>query len=662
MDETTFEIEVQDDHVEKVSQTRKPILALSELIWNALDADAERVDVTVEHDDLGGIRAVEVGDNGHGIPHGQAEALFGKLGGSWKRARRYTKEKNRLLHGQEGKGRLRSFSLGRVVDWTVRYEADDGLREYTISIIKDQPRRGRISPEAAAQSADHRGTIVRITEILGNFRSLSREEAPEQIAVLFALYLRQYPSVQIYYNGERVDPRSVEDRSEIKPLPDIESADGKTYPCELEIVEWKIKTERRLFLCNAHGFPLDETAPGIQAPGFQFTAYLKSEYFAELMAANALDLAGMDTAVEAAINAAKAAMRDHFRSRAEEQARGLVEQWKQEKIYPYENEPATEVERKERQVFDITALNVATYLPKFQDSEPKAKQLQLRLLRHAIETGPEEALRFLTEVLDLPPERRQDLAALLDRTTLSEIISAAKLITDRLEFLQGLQELIFSADFHKLTKERTQLHRILAPNAWIFGEQYHIAVDDQNLTAVLRKHKELLGEEIVIDDPVRREDGSEGVVDLMFSRCIAQPGVTDREHLVVELKRPSVPIGPKEADQIESYANAVASDPRFRDTKTKWVFWAISTDITDTIRRRASQRDRAKGILYQSDDAPIITIWVKTWAEIVEDAQARMRYFQERLGYTPDRDASLEHLRNTYSKHVGELIAAKDAC
>ena len=37
MVDTTFEIEVQDDHVEKVSQTRKPILALSELIWNALD-------------------------------------------------------------------------------------------------------------------------------------------------------------------------------------------------------------------------------------------------------------------------------------------------------------------------------------------------------------------------------------------------------------------------------------------------------------------------------------------------------------------------------------------------------------------------------------------------------------------------------------------------
>lgn len=658
MTSTTFEIEVQDDHVEKISQTRKPVLALSELIWNALDADAERVDVIVEHDDLGVIRAIEVIDDGHGIPRTQAQALFGKLGGSWKRARRYTKEKNRLLHGQEGKGRLRSFSLGRVVDWTVRYDSENGVREYTISILKDRPRHGSVSEEVVVAPPSRRGTTVRISEVLNDFRSLGDERAPEQIAIIFALYLRQYPSVLIFYNHVHIDPRSVEERATIKPLPQIECSDGKTYSCEVEIVEWKIKTERRLFLCNANGFPLDDVAPGVQAPGFQFTAYLKSDYFAELLAANALDLSGMDPAVETAMNAAKAAMRDHFRDRAEEQARGLVDQWKQEKVYPYQNEPVTEIERKERQVFDITALNVATYLPKFQEAEPKAKQLQLRLLRHAIETGPEEALRFLTEVLDLPPERRLELARLLDRTTLSEIISATKLITDRLEFLQGLNELIFSEDFHRLTKERTQLHRILAPNAWIFGEQYHLAVDDQNLTSVLRKHKELLGEDIVIDDPVRREDGSDGVVDLMFSRCIAQPGVTDREHLVVELKRPRVPIGSGEADQIESYANAVAYDPRFRDSKTKWVFWVVSTDITDTIRRRASQRDRAKGILYQSDDAPIITIWVKSWAEIIEDAQARMRFFQEKLGYTPDRDTSLEHLRVTYNKHVGELIAS----
>lgn len=657
MKSATFEIEVQDDHVQKISHTRKPILALSELIWNALDADADRVDITIEEDDLGGIRAIVISDDGHGIPRIRAQSLFGKLGGSWKRASRRTEEKNRLLHGQEGKGRLRSFSLGRVVDWTVRYETVDGPREYTISMLKDRPRHGTVSEEVAVDAPPRRGTTVRISEIISSFRSLGTEHAPEQIAVIFALYLRQYPSVHIFYNGENVDPRSVEERSDIIPLSAIQSSEGKSYSCELEIVEWKVETERRLFLCNANGFPLDDIAPGVHAPGFQFTAYLKSEYFAELLAANALDLSSMDSALVSTIHASKAAIRDHFRARSEEQARGLVEQWKQEKIYPYQNEPSTEIERKERQVFDIAALNVATYLPKFQEAEPKAKQLQLRLLRHAIETGPEEALRFLNEVLDLPPERRQELAHLLDRTTLSEIISATKLITDRLEFLQGLNELIFSYEFHKLTKERTQLHRILAPNAWIFGEQYHLAVDDQNLTAVLRKHKELLGEKIFVDDPVRRENGSDGIVDLMFSRCIALPGVVDREHLIVELKRPRVPIGTAEADQIESYANAVASDPRFNDTKTKWIFWVVSTEITETIRRRASQRGREKGILYQSEDGPTITIWAKSWAEIIEEAMARMRFFQNGLNYTPDRDASLEHLRVTYSKHVGELIS-----
>ena len=55
------------------------------------------------------------------------------------------------------------------------------------------------------------------------------------------------------------------------------------------IVEWRIKTQRRLFFCDANGFPLDETSPGIHAPGFEFTAYLKSDYFAELVASNILE-------------------------------------------------------------------------------------------------------------------------------------------------------------------------------------------------------------------------------------------------------------------------------------------------------------------------------------------------------------------------------------
>jgi len=411
-----------------------------------------------------------------------------------------------------------------------------------------------------------------------------------------------------------------------------------------------------LFFCDANGFPIDETSPGIHAPGFQFTAYVKSDYFAELLASNLLDLANMDPAVDSCLHAAKEVMRDHFRKRAAEKAAGLVEEWRTEKIYPYEDEPANVVERVEREVFNVLALNVNAYLPDFPTSDDKTKRFQFRLLRQAVERAPADLARIVNEVLDLPKDKRQELASLLDRTTLAAIISASRLIADRLEFLRGLETLVFDTEFKDKVRERAQLHRIVAENSWMFGEQYHLSVDDQSLTEVLRKHIQASGREVEIDTPVKRPDGSRGIVDLMFSRNIQLTGAEDREHLVVELKRPSVKIDSNVAAQIKSYAFAVADDERFRSVPAKWIFWAVSNDIDSVVEREVAQRDRAHGILFE-DKEQRITIWIKTWSQIINDCKARLRFFEEKLNYTPDRDSSLQHLSHTYQKYIADLFA-----
>ena len=77
----TFEIQVEDDHLQRISQVRKPVHAVAELIWNALDADADQVDVMLHNDALGGLASIEVIDDGHGIPYAQAEDMFRPLGG-----------------------------------------------------------------------------------------------------------------------------------------------------------------------------------------------------------------------------------------------------------------------------------------------------------------------------------------------------------------------------------------------------------------------------------------------------------------------------------------------------------------------------------------------------------------------------------------------------
>lgn len=90
-------VSVQDDFVAR---------PLAELIWNGLDADATAINVEFAHDDLaGGMSKIVVYDNGHGFPRSDAKALFGNLGGSWKRLTRQTRQAKRMIPGQEGRDR-----------------------------------------------------------------------------------------------------------------------------------------------------------------------------------------------------------------------------------------------------------------------------------------------------------------------------------------------------------------------------------------------------------------------------------------------------------------------------------------------------------------------------------------------------------------------------
>jgi hypothetical protein len=71
-----------------------------------------------------------------------------------------------------------------------------------------------------------------------------------------------------------------------------------------------------------------------------------------------------------------------------------------------------------------------------------------------------------------------------------------------------------------------------------------------------------------------------------------------------------------------------------------------------------SRKDRARGILFQ-DEEQRITIWVKTWSQIVNDCRSRLRFFAEKLNYAPDRDSSLGHLKTTYYKYLADLFSVR---
>ena len=111
-------LKAKHDHLQKVAATRDLIKALSEFVWNALDADATTVLVDLRRNRLGGLEGVVIRDNGTGISKPRAEHDFESLGKSWKLRTDRTPVRSRAIHGKEGKGRFRFFSLAQRARWT----------------------------------------------------------------------------------------------------------------------------------------------------------------------------------------------------------------------------------------------------------------------------------------------------------------------------------------------------------------------------------------------------------------------------------------------------------------------------------------------------------------------------------------------------------------
>ncbi|HSV65159.1 MAG TPA: hypothetical protein VLJ59_04510 [Mycobacteriales bacterium] len=189
-------------------------------------------------------------------------------------------------------------------------------------------------------------------------------------------------------------------------------------------------------------------------------------------------------------------------------------------------------------IIDAAKEELRTTAPVVEPADRQSRALALRLLKEAIERSPGTVHRVLQEVLDLPADRLEELRELLERSTLSAVSSAAHEITDRLDFLVGLEEIVFDAELRDRVRERSQLHRILANETWIFREEYALTGDDVTLRVALRNHIHLLGRDDLapadLSAGVLDEHGRRVVVDIMLSRVVEQRR-NHREHIVIEL-------------------------------------------------------------------------------------------------------------------------------
>ena len=300
-------VQAQADHIESLFKGA-PLMAIEELVWNALDADAKEVKVDLITNPLGAVEAVRVTDDGTGIDALKAEQTFGNLGGSWKRMGKGTAFANRRLHGRHGRGRFKAFALGLHVEWRTTMRAGDALLSYKLSGDADRPGVFDLEDAPAAVTT---GTEVYVTNVRATVDSLlDAGETVQNLAAKFALYLKSYPDVRIYFNGLPVTPVIVQ-----KQTTDYKVTLEGGAEAKLEVIEWKRKFvgSGRLVFAGPDGFQLHEQPAGVRSGSdASFTAYLISPRFPALAAENALIMDELNPEVRQYLDETKKVLKAHF--------------------------------------------------------------------------------------------------------------------------------------------------------------------------------------------------------------------------------------------------------------------------------------------------------------------------------------------------------------
>ncbi|MFJ1588398.1 ATP-binding protein [Streptomyces sp. NPDC088197] len=638
-------VEVRPDFIEKVARRTDPLGAVEELIWNSLDADATEVGVDLELDDFGGVQAVVVTDNGHGIPRATVESAFKGMGGSWKRNAPPT-EAGRQLHGRHGFGRFRVLALGSTATWT---SVSDGPAGRSEVVIRFQDGDSDFDVDDRPEPSRGTGTVVRVTGEAQRKLRLTAEGAKQELTSRLAMYLSKYPTARVSWQGVALNPKEAVKDEFQEPL-DVQHGTDGPGPL-LRIVEWHTKPKRReLLICDDAGVHRVTMLAQIQAPDFHFTAYVLWDKFANLTDHDTLEgeFEQADSLLGATVKAARARLRTHFRDKERRRTQLLVEQWIQEGVYPYSGDPQESVEKDERDTFN----EVAALVSRQMKGPKQARRTQMVLLREALRRQPNAMPRVLDELFGLTAPQREQLENLVDRTPLANLIAANAETVDRIDAIATLRRLLFEFQSRYELREKTQLHRMLEKELWIFGDEYARGVSEIGLTEALQRHLPLLeGRPPMPRRAVRRSDGTTGRLDLLLS-CVAGADRT-KQHLIVELKRPSQRLSEAEVSQISSYAYALTQDERYRhDEQTHWDFWLVGNSIQDVVRWQ-----HPDGYVKKDDR---ITIRIITWGEIIDACEERLRKQRERLNYASDQTHSVDYAQRVHSDaDVVHLLAPR---
>ncbi|GFE66991.1 ATP-binding protein [Litoreibacter roseus] len=644
----TIEVVAQKDFWQRLA-AGSPLRALSELVSNSFDADASTVRISLSMNQLGLVTKVVVKDDGEGISYSATEHLFSQLGNSWKMSAVRSRSKKRLLQGKNGEGRFRALSLGEIVTWSTVYEEDGRRLQYQISTQEKSIGTFEISDISEAK-AKATGTTVTIENIFEKTASYFSKDRQEDLLHSFAPYLNKYRDADLYFDGKRIDVGGLVASAKETKIGPLKLSGGIKISAVLEILEWSSDLGRAFYLCDETGFTISERPPEIRAPGFSFSAYVKSSHISQLQASSLADI-DMEEGLIRLVKEAREILSRHFRDREKQKAESLIQKWRDERVYPFADAEDTPVIRQTKKIFNMCAVTINKHAKDFDAQGKVSKALSFRLLREVIEDRPADLTRILSDVLNLSKDKRKQFASLLNKTALTDIIDTVAFVDHRLNAARGLRSLVCYTSTRKTVKERQHIHQIVERNPWLFGEEFALGQSESSLTNSLKEHLRRLKRPVEVLHPVLLPGGKNARIDIMLCQTNKISGRTDDHHLIIELKRAKKKLDLGDFSQLMKYADAIMKDVRYEKTGVKWSFWLVGVSLAPELESLAEASDRPRGCAHVFKEGEG-SIWVKTWGQVLHDCISRHEFVREKLDIAISDEEAVAYLNEIYPEFV----------
>lgn len=648
--------------------------ALKELINNSLQANSKNVDVNIEYttDVLtkSGITRIIVSDDGHGVSYSDFDNKILEIGTTAKKS------------GQ-GIGRFSSFQIGELMHIeTVAY--DEVVKKHSKTSFSIDTTDFR---DAQLEQTEFKVDYEYLQKAANSYYKLTIEnlhhnisQKPARKNLITQNFLPQNISQSIFENYPyeifhdkvkfNVNGKVIKREDFLIDLPakkSIQHTDKKGNEHEIKFYFYNIKSSLNKVKVF---FQIDNA--GIKSVAHEYTyssdwytpdlgtwfIYVESDFFNSDLFRN-LDIESLgEEEVKGVKENIKNTINEFFKSRNKKFEKFLIE-LERDKYYPYKEEsPASKAQE--------IIFKKAAYLIEEQHSLIK-KNDSIRtflypLLDRSISNGDIEYI--FRKILKMSDDNVQKFKTLLEKTDIEDVVHFTNLVANKIEFLQFLHELTYG-EISTYLKERSQLHKILENELWVFGENYNGTPhlwSDKKIGNILKELRDKHFNYVPTSEDgnlINTEGTPDDITDLFFLNEKVNDA-DEREIMVVELKAPKCAISEKELNQIDRYAFTIEEHSALPSNKVKYKLLLISSRLTKFARSKVKSRRESfpdNPFLYDRKSEKNIEVYVMEWAELIEQNKRKLGYLSNQLKIK-DKTVN-EKFETEYSELITEKISAQ---